>query len=63
MLVVRCGLMAVLAIPVQLSAQNVAGKGQHHHYKLIDIDRHGRRIDPAVLAAAEGIYPRLLNMV
>src|SRR6185437_7959016 len=30
-------------------------------FRLNSIDRHGRQIDPAVLAAAEAIFPRALE--
>jgi hypothetical protein len=30
-------------------------------FRLNSVDRHGRRIDPAVLAAAESVFPRVLE--
>src|SRR6266853_666595 len=30
-------------------------------FRLNSVDRHGRRIDPAVLAAAEAVFPRALE--
>src|SRR5207237_3400499 len=30
-------------------------------FRLNSVDRHGRRIDPAVLAAAESVFPRALE--
>jgi DNA-directed RNA polymerase specialized sigma24 family protein len=39
----------------------MAAEGSSSVFRLNAIDRHGRRIDPAVLAAAEGIYTRALE--
>jgi len=39
----------------------MAAKGTPHSFRLNAVDRHGRNIDPTVLAAAEEVFPRALN--
>jgi DNA-directed RNA polymerase specialized sigma24 family protein len=36
----------------------MAAEGSRSFFRLNAVDRHGRRIDPVVLAAAEEVYPR-----
>jgi DNA-directed RNA polymerase specialized sigma24 family protein len=39
----------------------MAAEGSRSVFRLNAVDRHGRKIEPAVLAAAEGIYSRALE--
>ncbi len=39
----------------------MAANGSPHSFRLNAVDRHGRNIDPAVLAAAEEVSPRALD--
>ena len=39
----------------------MAANGSPHSFRLNAVDRHGRNIDPTVLAAAEEVFPRALD--